>query len=361
MTQTLVTSVMERPDLEYIQLRLGTDSTPKPFFHPTLEFYQPIGVKVMRFVQINDPAVLRSISLAISRAVNLQELHVQADPDSRLSLDSLLASCNGRCAFQLRSLDLQGIDAIDMTARSLWDTFSPLKLRELTLQLGKKDQLTECTDFWEESMKVGLRPRRLSTNLALPGLKEFLLSFAGLEVFNITPPSPSLSIEPLLPLLQALQEKHSATIKVLAINPDGYSTDYTLDLGTIEKLSAAFPGIEELRFGLVQPSLVSKSRANQGIHRAYHVRIKQIIKAAICSFRLKTLHILHINGVYAETKWLLQNSILQYLNWGYASDLKYIVFDDGPADKIVKTPDHHRLHGISSTDCISNSVLLQKN
>lgn len=270
MTQALVTSIMERPSLEFIQLRLGTNSTPKPFFHPTFEFHQPTNVKVMRFVQVNDPAVLRSISLAVSRAVHLQELSIQADSDSRLSLDSLLASCNGRYAFQLHILDLRGFDGLGMTPRSFWDTLSPSNIRELILQLGEKAQLTECAEFWNELIKAGLRPRLLSSNMALPGLKDFLLSFTGLEVFSITPPSPSSLIEPLLPLLQALQERHSATIKALAINPNDNSADYTLDIDTIGQLSAAFPGIEELRFGLVHPNLVSRLPANLDIRRAHH-------------------------------------------------------------------------------------------
>ena len=263
MTQVLVTSVMERPNLDNIQLRMGTDSTPEPFFHPTLEFHQPINVKTMRFCQINDPAVLRSIGLAISHAVNLQELHIEADPDSRLSLDSLLASCNGRCVFQLHSLDIQGIDVIHMTPRSFWGTLSPSRLHELTLHLGDK-ALAECSDFWEESMRVGLRPRRLSTNLILPGLKQFLLSFTGLEVFNITPPSPLFSNEILLSLLQALQENHSTTTKVLAVMPGGRPTYYTIGHDIIAGLSGALPGIEELRFGLVQPDLVSELPADKG-------------------------------------------------------------------------------------------------
>ena len=262
LTQTLLTAILERPSLEHIQLRLGTDNTPKPFFHPTLEFRQPINVKVMRFVQVNDPEVLRSVSLAILRAIHLQELGIEADEDVGLSLDSLLASCNGRTVFQLRSLDLRGFLALGTTSRSFWNTLRPSKLRDLSLHFGRTAQMTECLDLWDESIKAGLRPRRLSSNLALPGLKEFLLSFTGLEVFIITPPSPSPFIEPLTPLLQALHEKHSATIKALAIDPDGNSADYTLGLNAIEKLGAAFPEIEELRFGLVKPSLVSKSFAN---------------------------------------------------------------------------------------------------
>lgn len=138
------------------------------------------------------------------------------------------------------------------------------------LSIGGKAQLTERADFWNELIKAGLRPRLLSSNMAIPGLKDFLLSFAGLEVFSITPPSSLSLIEPLSLLLQALQDRHSATIKALAININDNSADYTLDIDTIGQLSAAFPGIEELRFGLVHPNLVSIFPTNLDIHRAHH-------------------------------------------------------------------------------------------
>lgn len=76
----------------------------------------------MRFVQVNDPAALQSISLAVSRAVHLQELSVQADSESKLGSGSLLASCNGTCSVPasfsgptrlFRWLLIPGFDEID--------------------------------------------------------------------------------------------------------------------------------------------------------------------------------------------------------------------------------------------------------
>lgn len=102
-----------------------------------------------------------------------------------------------------------------------------------------------------------MRPAQLSSNLIIPGLKELVSSFTGLEVFSITPFAASNLTEPLLPLLQALQENHSGTLKVLAINLNDSPTNYTLDLDAIEKLGTGFPKIEEFRFGSVQSSPVS--------------------------------------------------------------------------------------------------------
>lgn len=68
---------------------------------------------------------------------------------------------------------------------------------------------------------------------------------------------------------------------------------------------------------------------------------------------------MHINEINAETKWVFHNAILKYLDWGYANDLEYIVFDDGPVDKILRFPDCHRLQKQPSIDSISPYVLLQ--
>ena len=157
-----------------------------------------------------------------------------------------------------------------MTPHSFWNMLSPSNIRELTLHLGEKAQLTEHVDFWNVLIKAGLRPRPLLSNMAIPGLKVFLLSFAGLEVFSIMPPLSLSLMEPLPLLLQSLQDRHSAMIKALAININDNSADYTLDIDTIGQLSAAFPGIEELRFGLVQPNLVSILPTNLDIRRAHH-------------------------------------------------------------------------------------------
>lgn len=260
-TQLLVTSVMFRPSLETLQLRLGTDDTPKPYFHPLFEFHAPINVRTMRLIQVDNNSILESIGLAISKATKLQELSIWADEDSSLTLDSLFGSWKGKCAFQLISLDIRGFDGLGTAPQSLWDRMSPFKLRELTLQLKGNFQSAKCIEFWEQSFKAGLRPVWLSTNLVTPGLTQFIASCSGLEMFNILP-SDSSPAEPLLPLIQALREQHSATLKALAICPQGHPADYTFDNSMVTRLSADFPEIEELRFGLSQQSTVSRLLAN---------------------------------------------------------------------------------------------------
>ena len=260
-TQLLVTSVMFRPSLEALQLQMGTNHTPKPYFHPLLEFHALINVKRMRFTQVDNISVLETIGLAVSNAANLEELSIWADEDMGLTLDSLFDSWKGTCAFNLVSLDIRGFYGLGTAPQSLWDRLSPFNLQELTLQLVGDLQSPKCVEFWEQSFKAGLRPLQLSTNLVTPGLTQFIASFSGLKTFNVLP-SDSPPAELLLPLLQALQAQHSTTLKALAVCSQGHLAEYTLDNSIVIQLSAGFPEIEELRFGISQLSTVSRFLAN---------------------------------------------------------------------------------------------------
>ena len=215
----------------------------------------------MRFTQVDNISVLETIGLAVSNAANLEELSIWADEDMELTLNSLFESWKDTCAINLVSLDIRGFYGLGVAPQLLWDRLSPFNLRELTLQLVGDFQSTKCVEFWEQSLKAGLRPLQLSTNLVTQGLTQFIASFSGLKTFNILP-SDSPPAEPLLPLLQALQEQHSMTLKVLAICTQGHLAEYTFDNNIVTQLSVGFPEIEELRFGLSHLSTVSRLLAN---------------------------------------------------------------------------------------------------
>lgn len=284
-TQLLVTSVMFRPSLEALQLRMGTDHTPKPYFHPLLEFHAPINVKRMRFTQVDNISVLETIGLAISNAANLEELSIWADEDMGLTLDSLFDSWEGACAFNLVCLDIRGFHGLGTAPQSLWDRLSPFNLQELTLQLVGDLQSTKCDEFWEHSFKAGLRPLQLSTNVVTPGLAQFIASFSGLKTFNVLP-SDGPPAELLLPLLQALQAQHFTTLKALAICPQGHLAEYTLDNSIVAQLSAGFPEIEELRIGLSQLSTVSRLPANSRHFLSILLTIFCPLGSSICCLEL---------------------------------------------------------------------------
>lgn len=72
--------------------------------------------------------------------------------------------------------------------------------------------------------------------------------------------------------------------------------------------------------------------------------------------RLKILHVIHENLLEEESKLMLQDSILKFLNEGLASRLKYIIFDDDPAYEILTKP-VRRLQVRSLVGYIANTVL----
>ncbi|KAJ5963169.1 hypothetical protein N7481_013474 [Penicillium waksmanii] len=257
-TQNLVTAVMLTPSLEILQLRMGTDNTPSPYFHPSLEFRPLINVRTLSLIEIDDESVLRSLGLAISNSTKLEELTIWADTESVLCFSEISSSRDGQLISELRSLDLRGFVDLGTPRCPLWSLISPVKLKSLTLHAGSTFDVSDCTEFWEKSVEAGLRPRQLSTDLVAHGFVEFIHSFSGLEVLSIaslyTPFPPEL---PSL-LVQSLRVQHSATLKVLSINPRGYMANH-LDKNLLKEMTTFFTEVEEFRFGIVQIDTVNNA------------------------------------------------------------------------------------------------------
>lgn len=259
MTQMLVTAVFLHPGLRSLQLRLGTNGTPKPYFHPLLHFQSPITLYSMRLIHIDNESVLQSLSVAILQTKSLRELTIWADPDSNLALDILFAGWEDQPKLELNILEVRGFTSLGSSPNLLWDIIPPTKLRELTLEIGSQFDVTKCPGFWEAATKAGLRPTVISTNLAAGGLKEFVDTFSGLEIFNILPSASSRPLEPLVPLIECLQGQHSATIKVFAINSQNSIESHTLNLEQINRLVGGFPAIKEFQFEVTTVSTVRYS------------------------------------------------------------------------------------------------------
>lgn len=243
---------MFSPTLESLQLRLGTDSTPSPYFHPPLEFWPPINVKALILIQIDDESVLRSVGSVLRTATRLRELTMWADEDSKLRFSEVSSTWCGRVPFKLTSLDLRGFVDLGRPSCSLWSLLSPVKLKTLTLNVGPGFEVADFSKFWETSVVADLRPKQLSTNLVVHGLKDFIHSFSGLEAFSITSPTIACVPEPLDLILDALGKLHSATLKVLSIDPIRALANHLLDDISLNQVANRFTNIEELRFGMVE-------------------------------------------------------------------------------------------------------------
>lgn len=242
---------MHAPYLEALQLRLGIDSTPLPYFRPSLKFQPPINVRTLNLIQIDDEPVLRSVGAALRIATHLKELTMWADGDSMLSLSEVSSSWHGCLPFELTFLDLRGFVDLGTRPCALWNLFSPVKLMALTLHVGPEFDVADCSEFWETSVVAELRPKQLSTNLVVHGLKQFIHSFSGLEAFSITSPNVACRPEPLPLLLDALEEQHSTTLKVLSVDPQGALANHLLDDETLMQMPTRFTNIEEFRFGML--------------------------------------------------------------------------------------------------------------
>jgi hypothetical protein len=257
-TQNLVTAVMLTPSLEILQLRMGTDNTPSPYFHPPLEFRPSINVRTLNLIEIDDESVLRSLGVALSNSTNLEELTIWADTESVLCFSKISGSLDGQLISESRSLDLRGFVDLGTPRCPLWGLISPVKLKSLTLQVGSTFDVADCTGFWEKSVEAELRPRQLSTDLVAQGFVEFIHSFSGLEALSIASPNTAFLPEPPSLLLQSLRLQHSATLKVLSINPRGYIANH-LDKNLLNEMTTCFAEAEEFRFGIVQIDSVNNT------------------------------------------------------------------------------------------------------
>src|SRR5438034_11756010 len=94
-SQVLISQLARQPRLEILQLRMGTDDTPLPYFHPLLHFENFRNLTRLSLVQIDNAEVLRSIGRLISSTNCLSEIHIEADADIELSLATLFEDYQG--------------------------------------------------------------------------------------------------------------------------------------------------------------------------------------------------------------------------------------------------------------------------
>jgi hypothetical protein len=175
-----------------------------------------------------------------------------ADGDYMLRFSQVSSSWCGQVPFKLTSLDLRGFVDLGRPSCALWSLLSPFDLKTLSLNTSLNVDSLDFSSFWETSVAAELRPKTLSTNLVMNGLEGFIQSFSGLEAFSITSPNTACVPERLDLLLDALVKLHSATLKVLSIDPKGALVNHLLDDASLNQLSKHFPKMEELRFGIFE-------------------------------------------------------------------------------------------------------------
>lgn len=330
---------MLMPNLEVLQLRVGTDSTPSPYFHPSLVFCSPVHLTALRLIQIDNKSILRSLGFALTSSTRLSELTIWADIDSMLRFADISSSWQKRVPFELKILDLRGFVDLGRPPWTLWSLLSPAKIRTLILYAGPHCDLAGYSEFWGASIAIGLRPEQLSTNLVVSGLSDFISAFSGLMLFNITSsnidakyPAESLPL-----LLDALRKQHSRTLKMLAIDPTESLAKHLLDDQSLIRLTDELRNIEEFRFGVENVSVKLPSPF-LAIILLTIILIHQAIKSVLTLPRIRLLDVWIGDHATALDDNIALKYVLHELHQGLAQHLKYVMFGGVPLYKIVREP-----------------------
>ncbi|RAK71266.1 uncharacterized protein BO72DRAFT_392376, partial [Aspergillus fijiensis CBS 313.89] len=262
LTQYLVSNVVLRPMLRNLQLRMGTDCTPKPFFRPPLNMKLSMSLTVLSLVQVDDVEVMRSVGAAVSSATNLRELTIWADNNSGISVSTLFESWPTHLASQFHLLDLRGFAALGVTPADFWAMLRPSKLTTITLDFLDPDSLaTIVRNFWDAGLEADFRPVRLTTNLLDNSIDEFLRAFSGLEVFHGTPIRGQTSSQLVAceSFLEVLETQHGATLKVLGLSLPCHEDRPCSCAELLTLIASRFPQLEELRIRQDKVDVVRKS------------------------------------------------------------------------------------------------------
>ncbi|OJJ95575.1 hypothetical protein ASPACDRAFT_64075 [Aspergillus aculeatus ATCC 16872] len=311
LTQYLVSNVVLRPMLRTLQLRMGTDCTPKPFFRPPLNMKLSMSLTVLSLVQVDDAEVMRSVGAAVASATNLRELTIWADNNSGISVSTLFESWPTHLASQLHLLDLRGFAALGVTPADFWAMLRPSKLTTVTLDFLDPNSLaTTVRNFWDAGLEADFRPVRLTTNILDNSIDGFLRAFSGLEAFHGIPIRGQTSSQLVVcdSLLEVLETQHGATLKVLGLSLPCHEDRPCSCAKLLTLIASRFPQLEELRIRQDKVDL-------------------EAIKSALSLPKLQVLYIDIKDDFSAPTSEFL--SVAEGpLREGYGKELRYLAFSD---------------------------------
>lgn len=257
-SQCLISQLAKQPYLENLQLRLGSNSTPHPYFHPLLHFDQFPNLTTLSLLQINNAEVLRSIGRLINSTPCLSKIRIEADSDSQLSLAILFKDCKPLAKLHLTTIDIRGFTDLNCSVRRMWEVIEPKVLQELTLQIDSAFNEEDYNDFWLKGSQLDISLNVLSTNAIVGSFLQFLSSFSGLSTMILSSNTyfnPRTSLDE---LLHVLISKHSDCLEVLAIHPQGFhEQSYLFNDSSLTKIVDTWRGLSELSFGVSADDIVS--------------------------------------------------------------------------------------------------------
>ncbi|PYH86234.1 hypothetical protein BO82DRAFT_326363 [Aspergillus uvarum CBS 121591] len=339
LTQYLVSNVVLRPMLRNLQLRMGTDCTPKPFFRPPLNMKLSMSLTVLSLVQVDDVEVMRSVGTAVKSATNLRELTIWADNNSGISVSTLFESWPTHLASQLHLLDLRGFAALGVTPADFWAMLRPSQLTTVTLDFLNPDSLaTTVRDFWDAGLEADLRPVRLTTDLVDNSIDDFLRAFSGLEVFHGIPIRGQTSSQMVASesLLEVLEQQHGATLKVLGLSLPCHEDRPCSCVELLALIATRLPQLEELRIRqnkIDMPALAVMKAQTDKI--ASLSKPQEAIKSALSLPQLQVLYI-DIQDDFSTPPAEFLAVVEAPLREGYGKELRYIAFGDGTTYKYLR-------------------------
>ncbi|KAL2383470.1 hypothetical protein RJZ90_002623 [Blastomyces dermatitidis] len=256
-TQKLISMVALSDRMEYLQLRVATDGSPTPYFHPTLKFGGYSKLRFLNIIDVKITSALQSVGNALFSTEQLSELAIWADEDVLLSLGVIFSGWPGPKILNLKALDLRRFSNVGCSAPSIWQHISAACLSELTLEIGSFLPPDDYIGFWEGAVAAGMRPTSLRTNLISEGLTDFICSCNGLEVFQLTTCLLPRHLPPISIFLETIISEHSKSLRVLAIHAQGPDeSEYLLDRKLLDSLSSRCTKLEELGFKILEQSQI---------------------------------------------------------------------------------------------------------
>ncbi|PGH29792.1 hypothetical protein GX50_07463 [[Emmonsia] crescens] len=323
-TQKLISKVALSARMEYLQLRVATDGSPTPYFHPTLKLGGFSKLRSLNIIDVKITSALQSVGNALYSTEQLSELAIWADEDVILSLDVIFSGWPGPRTLNLKSLDLRKFSNVGWSAPSLWQHISAACLRDLTLEVGSLLQPDDYNGFWEGAVAAGMRPTTLRTNLISEGLTNFICSCNGLEVFLLTACLLPRPLPPISIFLETIISEHFKSLRVLAIHAQGPDeSEYLLDRKLLASLSSRCTKLEELGFKILEQNQADVHLIFQlPLLRALHIDF-----AGDLSFDMQELSHLKLRKLVAECL----SNMAQHR-------LAYIAFDEGPVYAIQINP-----------------------
>jgi len=245
--------------MKYLQLRVSTDGSPSPFFHPTLRFTDHSKLRSLNLIDVSTASILRSVGNVLFFAEQLSELTIWIDEDVILSLNLVFAGWPKPKMLNLKTLDLRRFSKLGLSPQSIWQQISVVYLTDLTLEIGSSLQTDDYENFWEEAVTWGVQLTRLRTNLISEGLTNFICSFSGLEVLLLKSCFLPWPVELISSFLSTVAHEHSNSLRVLAIHAQGVNKrEYLLDQKHLISLSLSCTKLQELGFGILEHNLVSQ-------------------------------------------------------------------------------------------------------